>query len=212
MTALCLGALPIGHLTLDYCVSCRGIWFDPHESTQLAPASVLELFKVISQSRDSETQPIGSRLACPRCQKALLVTRDLVRSGPFVYHRCPDGHGRFTPFAQFLTEKGFVRHLAKQEIEKIAVSIGQVVCHACGGPIDLRRDTACPHCRSPVAILDTEAMSKAFAKYGEAAAPRIREMGGDLYVSTPDHPYLPPPRAASLLELGVGAVAGLLLG
>jgi len=43
MVGLCVGARPLGHLALDYCMSCRGIWFDPRESTRLALASVLEL-------------------------------------------------------------------------------------------------------------------------------------------------------------------------
>ena len=209
MAALCLEARPLGHLTLDFCVGCRGIWFDPHESNQLAPASVLELFKVISTARAEEAQPIAARLACPRCKQALLLTHDVVRSGRFAYHRCPSDHGRFTPFAQFLTEKGFVRHLGKAEIEQVAVGIGQIACHACGGPIDLKRDTACPHCRSPIAVLDAEAMSKAFKFYGAAAAPRLREVTGDLFVSARSMPLLPQHRGTSLLELGIGAVADL---
>jgi len=207
MVALCVGALPIGHLALDYCATCRGIWFDPHESTRLAPASILELFRIIHDARESETQPLAPRLVCPRCAQDLLPVRDLVPSGPFAYHRCPIGHGRFTPFAQFLTEKGFVRHIAKKEIEKIAVSIGQIHCHACGGPIDLRSDTACPHCHSPIAVLDAEAMAKTFERYGEAAPPRIREISGDLAVAVRSIPFLPQRRGRSLLELGIDAIA-----
>ncbi|OHC63289.1 MAG: hypothetical protein A2045_11125 [Rhodocyclales bacterium GWA2_65_20] len=209
MIALCLDALPLGHQTLDYCVTCRGIWFDLHESARLAPASILELFRIIRDTQAADTQPIAPQLVCPRCRQALVATRDLVRSGPFAYHRCPNRHGRFTPFAQFLTEKGFVRHLAKKEIDAIAVRIGQINCHACGGPIDLRSNTACPHCRAPIAVLDAKAMSKAFDGYGKAAAPRIRELSGDLFVSVPDMPFLPPRRGTSLLELGIGTVAGL---
>lgn len=209
MAALCIAARPTGHITLDYCLGCRGIWFDPHESPRLAPASILELFRIIHESRDAPAQALASPLACPRCRAVLRLTRDIVRNGPFAYHSCPNSHGRFTPFAQFLTEKGFVRHIAKKEIEKIAVAIGQINCHACGGPIDLRRDTACPHCRSPIAVLDADAMAKAFAGYKQAAAPQVREIVGNLTVSVRDLPFLPPRRTTSLLELGIGAVAGM---
>jgi uncharacterized protein YbaR (Trm112 family) len=209
MIALCTGALPAGHLALDYCPACRGIWFDPYESTRLEPASILELFRIIRDAEKTGTQPMASRLFCPRCPESLLATRDIVRSGPIAYYRCPNAHGRFTPFSQFLTEKGFVRHISKTEIRKIAVSVGQINCHACGGPIDLRVDLACPHCRSPIAVLDAEAIAKAFQGYGEAAAPRIREMTGDLSVSVRRFPYLPQPRGTSLLELGIGAVVQL---
>ncbi len=210
MVALCVGALPMGDLALDYCVTCRGIWFDPHESTRLAPASILELFRIIHDTQASDTQPIASYCACPRCREILVATRDVVRSGPFAYHRCPNGHGRFTSFAHFLTEKGFVRHMAKNEIKKLAASVRQFNCHACGGPIDLRTDTACPHCRAPIAVLDSEAMAKAFEDYGDAAVPRIREMTGDLFVAVRKYPFLPQRRGTSLLELGINAVAELL--
>jgi len=207
MVALCIGALPQGHLALDYCVTCRGIWFDPHESTRLAPESILELFRIIHAAQEAGTQPLAPTLVCPRCPQALLITRDVVRSGPISYHRCPNGHGRFTPFAQFLTEKGYVRHIAKKEIRRIAASIGPISCHACGGPIDLRIDTACPHCRSPIAVLDAAAMAQAFEGYGAAAALRVRRVTEDLAVSVGKIPSVPRHQGASLLELGIDAVA-----
>lgn len=209
MIALCVDALPTGQQTLDYCATCRGIWFDVHESTRLAPTSILELFRIIRDAQVDDTLPIAPKLACPRCRRKLVATRDIARSGPFAYDRCPQGHGRFTPFAQFLTEKGFVRYLPQKEIEEIAIRIGQINCHACGAPIDIRHSTACPHCRAPIAVLDAEAMAKAFAGYDKATAPRIRKVTGDLFVSIPSLPYLPRRSSKSLLELGIGAVAGL---
>lgn len=214
MAALCVPARPAGqgYLGLDFCMGCRGIWFDPHESTRLAPAGILELFKVIRDAESTPTQAIQARLACPRCQEALVVSHDVARSGPFAYHRCPRGHGRFTTYAHFLTEKGFVRHIAKKEVERIAVAIGQINCHACGGPIDLRRDTACPHCRSPIAVLDTQAMAKAFVGYSEATVPRLREIDGDLVISALNLPAMPAQRYRSLLDVGIGIMSQLLAG
>lgn len=209
MAALCIAALPHGHLGLDYCAGCRGIWFDPHESGRLAPQSVLELFRIIRDGQEADGQPLAAVLACPRCRTPLRLMRDIARSGPIAYHGCPNGHGRFTPFAQFLTEKGFVRHIAKKEVEAIAAVIGQVSCHGCGGPIDLRRDTACPHCRAPIAVLDPEAMARTFASYSAKAAPRVRAVVGDLTVAVRDLPFLPRRRGKSLLDLGIGAVAGV---
>jgi Zn-finger nucleic acid-binding protein len=208
MVALCLEARPVGHLALDYCAACRGIWFDDYESTRLAPTGVLELFRIIHETQDAPQRTIDI-LNCPRCAAKLIETRDIVRSGPFAYHRCPNRHGRFTPFAQFLTEKGFVRHLAKKEIEAVCAGIAQISCHACGAPIDLRVDTACPHCHSPIAVLDAEATTKAFREYGEATGQRIREITGDLGVAAREARFLPTRRCSSLLELGVGALVDL---
>jgi len=209
MAALCIGAMPAGYLTLDYCAACRGIWFDPLESTRLAAASILELFRIIDDAQRSDSLPIASRLLCPRCSDTLVTTRDIVRSGPIAYHRCPNQHGRFTPFSHFLTEKGFVRHLAKNEIRGMAASIGQVNCHDCGGPIDLGIDTACPHCRSPIAVLDSDAMAKAFEDYGSEAAPRVRKATDNLAGYLGNDLLLAQPRGTSLLQLGIGAVAKL---
>ena len=209
MTPLCFAALPIDHLTLDYCTSCRAIWFDPHESTQLAPASVIELLTIIRDAQAAANEPIAARLACPRCKAQLVLTKDLVRSGPFVYHRCPSGCGRFTPFTQFMTEKGFIRFLAPTEVAQLAARVVYVHCHSCGGPIDLRTDSACPHCRSPIAVLDAEAMAKALEGYRAAAAPRIRAAVGDLQASIDLLSTLAPQRKTSLLDLGIGELAKL---
>ncbi len=209
MTSLCLAALPIDHLSLDYCASCRAIWFDAHESSQLAPASVIELLTIIRDAQAVANEPIAARLACPRCNVPLILTKDLVKSGPFVYHRCPNGCGRFTPFSQFMTEKGFVRFLAPTEVAQLAARVVELHCHSCGGPIDLRSDSACPHCRSPIAVLDAEAMAKALAGYSAAAAPRIRAAVGDLQASIDLLPTLAPQRKTSLLDLGIGELAKL---
>jgi Zn-finger nucleic acid-binding protein len=34
-----------GELVLDMCWDCHAIWFDRHESAQLAPGAVLDLFR-----------------------------------------------------------------------------------------------------------------------------------------------------------------------
>ena len=206
MTAFCVAALPIGHLTLDYCAPCRGIWFDPQESTRLEPDSVLELFRIIRETAD--TNPVSPKgiWLCPRCDAGLAKTHDVSRGGPFAYERCPNGHGRFTPYAQFLTEKGFVRHLAKAEIEQIGAVAAQISCHACGGPIDLRHDTACPHCRASIAVLDPHAMQQAVSAYVERCGRSADGIEGRLSVPHILASPMPPPKFRSLIELGIHVV------
>ena len=41
-----------GPLLLDLCHACHGIWFDEGENRQLAPQSVVELFKLLHEHRD----------------------------------------------------------------------------------------------------------------------------------------------------------------
>ena len=69
-----------------------------------------------------------------------------------------DGHGRFTPFVQFLREKDFIRPLSPAELARLKATIRIVQCSSCGAPVDLEKDAACPYCRAPIAILDPDAV------------------------------------------------------
>jgi hypothetical protein len=115
---------------------------------------------------------MGDNPRCPRCRAGLLLTHDIQRTNRIVYHRCPDGHGRFTTFFQFLREKSFVRDLSKIEIDKLKATVAQVRCSSCGAPIDLARDAACSYCHAPISILDPDAVNKALAELTSQAAAR----------------------------------------
>ena len=161
-----------GEESLDLCWSCRGIWFDAYESTQLAPAGVVALFQEIHENH-ADARPVGEVLSCPRCADRLAYRQDISRGGRMAYYRCPAEHGRFTPFNQFLIEKGFIRALSNAELAVLSAKIQSVRCSGCGAPVDLQRDTACPFCHAPIAVLDTQAVEKALAAYGAADRPRI---------------------------------------
>jgi hypothetical protein len=158
-----------GAVALDLCFACQGIWFDEYESLQLTPAGVIELFKLIHEHRDDQRLPLTSPLRCPRCKERLIHSQDRVKSGLFNYLRCGQQHGRFITFAQFMIEKGFVRQLTGAELDELKLSIGVVRCTGCGAPVDIRKDSACTHCRAPIAILDTQAVEAALAGYQQAA-------------------------------------------
>jgi len=158
-----------GEIALDICFACQGIWFDDFESVQLAPAGVLELFRLLHEHHDDPRQPWRDTLQCPRCNERLLHGLDRTRNGSFAYHRCPQKHGRFNSFSAFMSEKGFVRQLNGAEIADLARRVQVIRCAGCGAPVDIRRDNACSHCRSPIVILDPEAVRDALAGYGEKA-------------------------------------------
>lgn len=159
-----------GAVALDLCFPCHVIWFDQAESLQLAPGGVIELFQAIHRHGNPGRRPLEARLGCPRCRVRLQHTNDFSKSGTFVYYRCPNGHGRLTPFFQFLREKRFVRSLNPAEIARVRAEIRQVQCSGCGAPIDLERGARCGHCGAPVAVLDAEAVEKAVRMYSSAAA------------------------------------------
>jgi hypothetical protein len=158
-----------GEVELDLCFACQGVWFDEYESLQLSPASVILLFKLIHEHCDEQSLPLASVLSCPRCDERLIESQDRVKSGLFVYLRCPQQHGRFITFAQFMIEKGFVRQLTGAEIDQLKLRIGTVRCTGCGAPVDIRKDSACTHCRAPIAILDPQAVEAALAGYEQMA-------------------------------------------
>lgn len=159
-----------GTVGVDLCFHCRGIWFNPQENLRLTPASVMELFRLLHDHRDHARTPMATRLACPRCRSALTQGFDVVKSGRYVTFRCGKLHGRFSPFSSFMVEKGFVRHLTGAEIDDIAQRVAVINCTGCGAPVDVRKEHACPHCRSALSLLDPQAVAKAMKGYATAAA------------------------------------------
>jgi len=91
-------------------------------------------------------------------------------------HQPPDLlslHGGSRPahdLLQFLREKQFIRSLSQPEIDQLKAKVAQVRCSGCGAVVDLARDAACSYCRSPVSVLDAEAVDKTLAALTEATA------------------------------------------
>ncbi len=168
MTPLVLPGKVHGAVELDLCFTCQGIWLDGFESHTIAPGGIVELFKLIHEHRDDMRMPLTDPLICPRCSEKLIRGLDKTKAGQFTYHRCLQQHGRFTVFAQFMIEKGFVRQLSPLEIKELASRIQVVHCTGCGAPVDITKDAACTHCRAPIAILDPEAVKQALATYHHA--------------------------------------------
>ena len=152
---------PHGEVDLDICFECRAIWFDHYESSQLTPGATIELFRAIEAAGEANAKPISPSSKCPVCHKGLLLTHDIQRTNRFTYHRCPEWHGRFITFFHFLREKHFVRSLSNAEIEQLRVTVKQVRCSSCGGPVTIERDAACRYCQAPVSILDADAVGRA---------------------------------------------------
>jgi hypothetical protein len=93
---------------------------------------------------------------------------DVVRSGRYITYRCARGHGRFSAFSSFMIEKGFVRLMTQPEIDDLARRVDVIHCSSCGAPVDLRKDHACPHCRSAFSLLDPKAVERAMQGYAHA--------------------------------------------
>lgn len=160
-----------GDVELDLCFACQGLWMDRHENLKLAPAAVAQLFKTLHEHRGEQHQTIAQNLSCPRCRSSLTQGFDVVRSGRYMTYRCTKQHGRFSTFSSFMIEKGFVRQLTNAEVDDIAKRVAVLNCTSCGAPVDLRKDSVCPHCRSAFSLLDPSAVEKALQGYAKATAP-----------------------------------------
>ena len=168
-----------GGVELDLCYACRAIWFDQYESAQLTPGAVIDLFRKIHEHHDQPPRPLADRLRCPACRDKLQLTQDIQRTNRINYYRCANGHGRLTTFLQFLREKNFVRTLTAPEVAQLKAHVTQVRCSGCGAAVDLVRDSACGYCRSPISILDAEAVKSTLAELSaaERARHQVRDPG-----------------------------------
>ena len=170
MQALDLERRAAGTMVVDFCQGCQALWFDPMESPQLSPSATLELFRAINDARTDVRTTLPRVMPCPRCDSTLAETQDLQHTTRFSYYRCTRGHGRLTPFFQFLREKNFIRPVPLEELERLKSLVRIIRCSSCGAPIDLAKSTACEFCRAPIAILDPEAASRAVRELTTAEA------------------------------------------
>jgi predicted RNA-binding Zn-ribbon protein involved in translation (DUF1610 family) len=158
-------------IAIDVCLPCQMLWFDTHESVKLSPGGVLQLFGVIGEQAPGPRVPAAARLPCPRCGLTLRATHDRQRNTPFQYLRCPGAHGRLISFVEFLREKDFIRPLTGAQLEELRRTVRTVNCSNCGAPIDLTKHSACPHCGSPLSLLDVKQAGALVAQLREAAQP-----------------------------------------
>lgn len=172
MTAMTLDGHTGTTVTIDVCTTCQAFWFDGYESLQLAPASTLKLFTLIGEQAAAGKQPLPKTPGCPRCRSGLLPAHDRQRNTPFEYWRCDARHGRFITYFNFLREKSFIRVLSAPQRDELRRNIQIVNCSNCGAAIDLTRASACPHCGSPVSMLDMNQTGRLVNQLKEASQPK----------------------------------------
>src|SRR5688500_16479810 len=152
-----------GHLgtkvTIDSCEGCQAFWFDGRESLQLSPGATLELFQTIGEQAAQARQPSADVLKCPRCDARMKIVSDLQRSTRFQYRQCPQRHGRFITYFDFLREKNFIRPLSRQQIDDLRQHLKAVNCSNCGASVELAKGSMCAHCGSALSMLDMKQAS-----------------------------------------------------
>jgi hypothetical protein len=157
-------------VAVDICDACQCFWFDDHESLQLAPGAVLQLFAVIGERRDRPAMAEES-VKCPRCKARLRRTSDVQRSTRFEYFKCPHDHGRFMSFFDFLKTKDFIKPLTPKQLHELRQLVQMVNCHNCGAGIDLARGSQCPHCGTPLSLWDIAHADRMIERLRDATRP-----------------------------------------
>lgn len=185
MRSLALPRDPLVPLSIDVCDECQAIWLDATESQQLTPGAVIALFRAIGTSQPARRDAYPALLPCPRCTTPLTFTRDLQHTTRFTYYRCRYGHGRFTPYVQFLREKNFIRPVDPAEIERLRAFVTTVRCVSCGAPVPLERSAVCPYCGAPVMLLDPDAVKHALDRLQTAEVKRTTSppLSGDALIA-----------------------------
>ena len=159
-------------LQIDVCAECQAIWFDKYEDLQMAPASTLKLMKFIGEHSSQPVRPPASTIRCPRCSSSLTLTHDIAHATKFTYLSCPNEHGRYIQFLDFLREKNFIRQLSPQQIQELKQTVQTVNCSGCGAPIDLATSSTCAHCGAPLSMLDLKQPQDLLKQLQQAAEPR----------------------------------------
>jgi Zn-finger nucleic acid-binding protein len=163
MTSMTLDGHYDRSVVIDLCQTCQVFWFDGIESLQLAPASVLQLFRIVGEAAGRGRAVVSKTARCPRCDVQLVRTFDQQRQSRFEYQRCAGGHGRLTSFFNFLREKDFIKPLTPAQIEELRRNLRSIDCSNCGAPVDVERGAACTHCGSQLSLLDVSKANAAAA-------------------------------------------------
>lgn len=164
-------------MEIGSCAGCGLLWFDNAASISLTPRAVLLLFQYIAQVAASSRNTLASSFRCPRCFYPLSLTHDLQHATRFTYWRCANDRGQLFTFTQFLREKDFIRTPSAEDLAKLREIVRQITCSQCGGSIDLAADSACPHCGSPIALIDPEGVAKAVRALSAAPSATETERG-----------------------------------
>ncbi len=144
---------------IDLCAPCHLVWFDMVESARLTGPGLLALVGAMAQAQTLAHQPLRPQLPCPRCQAPVRTVHNQTRWGRSLQRECPERHGAWQSFAQFLSEKGLLRAMTVAD-RAHALQAGALHCVNCGGAIG-PADTACSWCTAQAAVVDVARLARA---------------------------------------------------
>ncbi|GAP34775.1 hypothetical protein [Piscinibacter sakaiensis] len=172
MQALVLAGHYGARVELDLCAGCHLLWFDGTESARLAGPGVLRLLGDMAQTQRVPHRVLRGDLGCLRCGRRTATVHNRSRWGPSLQLGCPERHGAYQSFAQYLGEKGYARALSSADRARLEARDGGLGCVNCGGRI-AAGDAACPWCGSVPALIDLARLAQALDPEGAIAPQRV---------------------------------------
>jgi Zn-finger nucleic acid-binding protein len=158
---------------IDLCAPCHLVWFDAIESARLTGASVLSLLGAMAQAQREPHQLLRHNAGCPRCAGALKPVHNRSRWGHTMQLECKRRHGAYQSFAQFLSEKGFVRALSSADRAALTRRTGSFDCLNCGASIG-PADSRCRYCDTLPGVFDVARLARALDPEGAAEGDAVR--------------------------------------
>jgi Zn-finger nucleic acid-binding protein len=153
---------------IDLCPGCHLVWFDVVESARLASPGLLELIGAMAQAHRLPHQPLRPDLACLHCRASVRTVHNRTRWGRSQQLECPQRHGAWQTFGEFLNEKGLLRPMSSADRHRALARDGVIHCINCGGDLGAQ-DTACSWCGSVPAVFDLARLARALDPEGATA-------------------------------------------
>ena len=153
---------------LDLCANCHLLWFDSTEVARLSGAAVLSLIGTMAEAQSLPHAALTDAVRCPRCSSGLKTVHNQTRWGHLLQLECPNRHGTYQTFAEFLQGKGLLRPMSSADRHKLLASHGRIDCVNCGADVALA-DEQCRYCRSVPSLLDVARLARALDPEGALA-------------------------------------------
>lgn len=150
---------------IDLCEPCHLLWFDTVETARLAGPGLLALIGRMAAAHALAHRPLSESPPCPHCRQATRTVHNRSRWGLSLQLECPQGHGAWQSFAQFLGEKGLLRPMSLADRHRALQSPQGLCCVNCGGALTAG-DGPCPFCGSVPALVDVARLAHALDPEG----------------------------------------------
>lgn len=154
---------------IDLCSPCHLVWFDGIEQAQLSGPGLLTLVGAMAAAHGVAHRTLQPGLRCLHCASAVHEVHNQTRWGKSLQLECPQHHGAWQTFGQFLDQRGLLHPLSSADRARALAHADGLRCVNCGGVISAS-DTRCPWCEATPALVDVARLARSLDPEGATAA------------------------------------------